>query len=89
MDDYKFQKQAFRDWLAGRNLEEAAKIMYGTTDPEGLKRMVELRREEIAALGKKGQVAIRAKKGQSIDVEGLGKLKHDGKEFVVKKKTPL
>jgi hypothetical protein len=89
MDPYKYEKKAFRDWMAGRNLEEAAKIMYGTTDPEGLKRMVERRRKELAPLGKKGQAAIRAKKGQSIDVEGLGKLKHDGEEFVVKKKTLL
>ena len=154
MDYDKFQIMAQRDWLAGKNLEEAAKIMYGTTDPEGLQRMVKLRREELAPLGKRGQAAIRVdmdydrlklltkatadwaagrnleeavkimygttdpefikrilevrskqtaarkkgippverkrgKSGKSIDVEGLGKLKHDGDEFVVKKKMLL
>ena len=89
MDGLQVLYKASRDWEAGRNLEEAAKIMCGTTDPKALKEMVERRRKELAPLGKKGQAAIRAKKGQSIDVEGLGKLKHDGHEFVVKKKTLL
>jgi len=83
--------KATADWAAGRNLEEAVKIMYGTTDPEFIKRILEVRSKQTAAL-KKRQAASRAKKeksGKSIDVEGLGKLKHDGHEFVVNKKTLL
>jgi hypothetical protein len=90
-DRLKLIGKATRDWAAGKNLEEAAKIMLGTTDPEAVKKMLEWRSKQTAAL-KKRQAAIRAKKGksgQSIEVEGLGKLKHDGEEFVVKKKTLL
>ena len=88
-DRLKLLTKATADWAAGRNLEEAVKIMYGTTDLEFIKRILEVRSKQTAAL-KKRQAASRAKKGKSgnsIDVEGLGKLKHDGDAFVVKKKT--
>jgi hypothetical protein len=88
-DRLKLIGKATRDWAAGKNLEEAAKIMLGTTDPEAVKKMLEWRSKQTAAL-KKRQAASRAKKrksGKSIDVEGLGKLKHDGDAFVVRKKT--
>jgi hypothetical protein len=90
-DKLKLLTKASADWAAGRNLEEAVKTMYGTTDPEFIKRILEVRSKQTAAL-KKRQAASRAKKrksGKSIDVEGLGKLKHDGDAFVVRKKTLL
>jgi hypothetical protein len=90
-DRLKLLANACRDWEAGRNLEEAAKIMFGTPNPKGLERMVKARRDQIASQGKtdRGKARQGKKKAQSIDVEGLGKLNHDGDEFVVKKKTLL
>ena len=90
-DRLKLLTKATADWAAGRNLEEAVKTMYGTTDPEFIKRILEVRSKQTAAL-KKRQAASRAKKGKSgksIDVEGLGKLKHDGDAFVVRRKMLL
>ena len=90
-DRLKLLTKATADWAAGRNLEEAVKTMYGTTDPEFIKRILEVRSKQTAAL-KKRQAASRAKKGRSgksIDVEGLGKLKHDGDAFVVRQKMLL
>ncbi|MBA4107185.1 MAG: hypothetical protein C0485_15680 [Pirellula sp.] len=69
-----------RDWEAGRNLVEAAAVVYGTKSKKALAALIKLRDEELAS---------KRKKGTQLNVSGLGKLTHDGVRFVCRKKTLL
>ena len=72
--------KALRDWEAGRNLVEAAAVVYGTKSKKALAALIKLREEELAN---------KRKKGTKLVVSNLGRLTHDGGRFVCKKKTLL
>lgn len=67
--------KACRDWKAGRNLHEAAGIVCGTTSKRRIASLVKQREAELAT---------QRKQGNTLRVEGLGRLTHKGEDYVGK-----
>jgi hypothetical protein len=72
--------KAYRDWSAGRNLREAATVVFGTTSSRKLDRLVRCREEELENL---------RQKGKRTAVGALGMLRHDGQDYVTRVKTAI
>jgi hypothetical protein len=72
--------KAFRDWEAGKNLRESVAIVYGAQSKKALEALVKLREKEVAE---------KRKKGAKLAIAGLGRLTHNGVDYVCKKKTLL
>ena len=78
--DMKKYEKASRDLEAGRNLRDAIRIVYQTTSEAELSRLVALH----AAEAKENR-----RKGERLRHPALGRLVHDGVEFVGKHKSPI